>query len=51
MERHELAHVGVERAGEDDAALGIEKSRSHGGRQGVEVGVLVGRDDRRHLEQ
>ncbi len=46
VERDELAHVGIERAREDDAPLGIEHSGAHGGRQSVEVGVLMGRDDR-----
>ena len=51
VQRHELAHVGVERTGEDDASLGVEQGCAHHRRQSVEIGVLVGRDDRRDFEQ
>ena len=51
VQRHKLAHVRVERAGEDDASFGIEQRRAHDSRQSVEIGVLMGRDDRLGFEK
>ncbi len=41
----EVAHVPVQRAGEGDHGPGKEPASSKHGREGVEVGVRVGRDD------
>ena len=43
--------LGLSEPREDDAALGIEQRRADGRRQSVEIGVLVGRDDRRDLDE
>ena len=41
----ELAHVPVERTGQAADRLGIQATRGEHRREGVEVGVPVGRDD------
>ena len=51
VQRDELADIGGERAREHDAAFRIEQRCPHGRGQRVEIGVLVGRDDRLGFKQ
>ena len=51
MKGDEVAHVGVERPRQHDAPVGIKQRGAHDCGQSVEIGVLMGRDDRLDIEQ
>ena len=50
MKGHKLTHVAVHGAGEDDSCFRIQLGCTHRGRQGIEVGVLMGSDECIDLE-